>query len=175
MQIDCGGFRLRPWLVHDAEDLVEFADNRKIWRNLSDAFPSPYTREAAESWVAVASVYEGLPTRLVIEVEGRCVGAVGTKPKDGEQRRTSMIGYWLAESYWGRGIATAALSTMVDYAFARFPLDRLEANVFEWNPASCRVLEKAGFVREARLRKSVLKDGQLIDSFLYARLRDGLE
>jgi RimJ/RimL family protein N-acetyltransferase len=45
---------------------------------------------------------------------------------------------------------------------------RLESPVFEWNPASMRVLEKSGFVREAALKASVFKDGQLIDSVVYA-------
>ena len=43
--------------------------------------------------------------------------------------------------------------------------------MLEWNPASCRVLEKAGFAAEARLHKAAFKDGQLVDTWLYARLR----
>ena len=62
---------------------------------------------------------------------------------------------------------------MVEYAFASFDLIRLEAYVLEWNPASCRVLEKAGFVQEARLRKRVTKDGKAIDELLYGLVREG--
>lgn len=60
---------------------------------------------------------------------------------------------------------------MTKYAFEVMKLERLQAGVFEWNLASARVLEKNGFQREAVLKKSVFKDGQLIDSFLYAKLR----
>ena len=42
--------------------------------------------------------------------------------------------------------------------------------VYEWNPASMRVLEKCGYVREGVMRKGVFKDGQLIDSVMYARV-----
>jgi RimJ/RimL family protein N-acetyltransferase len=55
---------------------------------------------------------------------------------------------------------------------SRFGLARLEAPVFEWNPASMRVLEKCGFVREGVLRASVVVDGQVIDRVIYA-LVDG--
>ena len=82
------------------------------------------------------------------------------------------IGYWLAEPFWGRGIATDAVRAVVDYAFAGFDLMRIEAYVFEWNPASCRVLEKAGFTLEGRLRKTVTKDGKTIDELLYGLVRE---
>jgi ribosomal-protein-alanine N-acetyltransferase len=63
-----------------------------------------------------------------------------------------------------------AVKAFVAYAFRTFDLVRLEAGVFEWNPASARVLEKAGFAFEARLHKGVFKDGKTIDYLLYARL-----
>lgn len=68
-------------------------------------------------------------------------------------------------------IITAAVRATSDHVLAHFDVIRLEAPVFEWNPASMRVLEKCGFVREGVLRRSVLKDGQVIDAVLYARLR----
>ena len=58
------------------------------------------------------------------------------------------------------------------YAFTRFDLSRIEAVVYEWNPASARVLEKAGYSCEGRLRKSVIKDGKTIDVFLYATVQE---
>jgi len=78
-------------------------------------------------------------------------------------RRSAEIGYWLGEPFWGRGIATEALGAMTEYAFAHFDICRLEAGVFEWNPASARVLEKNGYVLEGRARLGVVKDGRLGD------------
>ena len=83
------------------------------------------------------------------------------------------IGYWLAEPFWGRGFATSAAKAVSAYAFQTFEdLQRLQATVFEWNAASARVLEKSGYTFEARMRKSLYKDGRLADTLLYARLRD---
>ena len=84
--------------------------------------------------------------------------------------RTATFGYWLGQAHWGKGIATAAARALKEHALAGEHLKRLEAAVFEWNPASMRVLEKAGFVREGVLRKSVFKDGQLIDQVMYAAI-----
>jgi RimJ/RimL family protein N-acetyltransferase len=67
---------------------------------------------------------------------------------------------------------TAAVGRVSDYALGKLGFVRLEAPVYEWNPASMRVLEKCGYVREAVLRKSVFKEGKLIDSMLYVKVKD---
>lgn len=81
------------------------------------------------------------------------------------------MGYWEGELFRGRSIASAALRGQVRHAFTHTSLVRIYTFVFEWNPASCRVLEKNGFQREAVMRKSVFKDSKLIDCFLYALLK----
>ena len=83
------------------------------------------------------------------------------------------IGYWLGAEHWGRGYATEALIAASDYAFSELDLLRLEAGVFSSNPASARVLEKAGYRREGNQRRAVNKGGVLLDRWLYAKLRDG--
>ena len=87
-------------------------------------------------------------------------------------RFTAEIGYWLGEAHWGRGLAPEALRLATDYAFAEFNFVRLQAGVLDWNPRSRRVLEKVGYRLEGRLVKAVVKDGAIIDRWLYARLRD---
>jgi [ribosomal protein S5]-alanine N-acetyltransferase len=64
------------------------------------------------------------------------------------------------------------LIAVTDIAFSNHDLCRLYAHVFEWNGASVRVLEKAGYVCEGRLRKSVTKEGKTIDQLMYALVRD---
>jgi RimJ/RimL family protein N-acetyltransferase len=86
-------------------------------------------------------------------------------------RFTAEIGYWVGEPFWGRGIATVAVERATAYGFAALSLERIEAPVFDGNLASARVLEKAGYSFEGRLRRSVFKDGRLLDSYLYARVR----
>jgi len=72
--------------------------------------------------------------------------------------------------HWGKGYATEAVRAMADYAFSRFDFIRLEARVLEGNPASGRVLEKAGFTLETAMRRAGFKDGRVLDLLLYARL-----
>ena len=162
---------LRRWRMEDCERLAELADNRKIWLNVRDRFPYPYGVEEAEAWIKHCDGEQEPVSQFAIEAEGILVGGVGFEALSDVNRIGAEIGYWIGEPYWGRGIATSALHEASRRAFAGFPFERLQAMVFEWNGASMRVLEKAGYHREGRLRRSVVKDGQVIDSVIYARLR----
>lgn len=158
---------IRQWSPADKTRLVELADNRNIWRNMADRFPHPYTASDADEWFNYVSRMR-TPTHWAIEIEGCAAGAVGIEIRRGMYRLSAGLGYWLGEPYWGRGVVTAAVRALVPALFERFDLARLEARVFEWNRASARVLEKAGFTREGTLSRSALKDGRLVDQFLYA-------
>lgn len=168
--IELDACRIRLWRREDKPSLVRFGNNRKIWRNLTDLFPNPYTEVDADAWLDLVESLDPC-THFAIEVEGLAVGGIGLIPQSGMFSGTAEFGYWLGEPFWGRGIATAAARAMVDFAFSAFPWVRLEAGVFEWNPASMRVLEKAGFEREGVLRRSVRKDGQFLDRVMYAITR----
>jgi RimJ/RimL family protein N-acetyltransferase len=148
--LDCGECLVRPWREGDRLALLRYANNRNVWRNLKDRFPHPYTDADADAWFALN---RSVPDRAdrAIEVDKQAVG----------------------EPYWGRGIMTAAVRTVAAHTLTAAGFARLEASVYEWNPASMRVLETCGFAREGLLRRSVFKDDQLIDSLLYARLADG--
>jgi len=161
------GCFLRSWSETDTHELVGIANNREVWRNLTELFPHPYTEEDARFWVRHANA-PSASLHLAIEFRGVLVGAVGIVAGQGIHERTGQFGYWVGEPFWGKGIATAAARTMVQHASASLPFARLEAAVFAWNPKSMRVLEKLGFVREGVLRRSVFKDGELIDSVMYA-------
>ena len=161
---------LRPWVPGDEQSLVRHANNRMIWRNLRDAFPHPYTLADAGNWIRIANPSTPI-TNFAIVVENSAVGGIGLVLKDDVFRRSAEIGYWLGEEFWGRGIVTEAVRATTDYAFATFDICRLFAGVFEWNPASMRVLEKAGYEFECRMKKSVTKDGQTIDELIYAVVR----
>ncbi len=166
-----GQITLRPWRRSDLSSLVRYANNRKIWLNLREIFPHPYTRVEAEKWIAICESNQGPTTHFAIELDGEAIGGVGCQLLGDVHCKTAEIGYWLGEPFWERGIATAALTQMTDYAFHTFALERIQAFVFEWNTASARVLEKAGYVLEGRLRRSIFKDGRLADSLLYACIR----
>ncbi len=165
------GLLLRPWRSGDEEALVKFAGERAIWMNMRDLFPHPYTRAHADGWIALNRARTGPVRHFAIEVDGLAIGSCGFDALDDERRITAEIGYWLARPYWGKGLATAALGRVTQYAFERFPLERLQAHVYDWNPASARVLEKCGYTLEGRLRRTVIKDDRVGDALVYARLR----
>ena len=161
---------LRPWRESDKPSLLRHANNRNAWRNLTDMFPNPYTAADADASLEIAS-QPGPSLHLAIAVDDEAVGGIGLLAGSGIYRYTAHFGYWLGEALWGRGIASAAACAMVKHALSGTDFVRLEAPVFAWNPASVRVLEKAGFVQECVRKHSVFKDGQLIDSFFYAAVR----
>ena len=163
---------LRPWRDADRDDLIRAANNRKVWRNMTHTFPHPYTKHDADLWLAIAAD-PGASIQLAIDVEGRAVGGIGAIAGEGIFTATAQFGYWLGEPHWGRGIATAAAVALAERIARGRLFARLEAQVFDWNPASMRVLEKAGFSREAVLRSAATKDGYLIDTVLYARVLAG--
>jgi RimJ/RimL family protein N-acetyltransferase len=170
MELDLGLCTLRPFRPEDAESIVRYANDRGVWLNLRDRFPHPYTPADAEKWLHLAST---LPagSQFAITVGDNVVGGIGLHMQEDVHRLSAEIGYWLGRPFWGRGIATAAVRAVTAHAFATFDLCRLYAMVFEWNPASRRVLEKAGYTLEGRLRRSIVKDGKIIDAFLYAAIR----
>jgi RimJ/RimL family protein N-acetyltransferase len=164
------GCFVRSWQIADKDELVRIANKRQIWRNLTDLFPHPYTEADADFWIAHANT-PSASIHQAVEVGGRVAGSIGIIAGEGMSRHTGQFGYWLGEGYWGRGIATAVARAMVAYADENLPFVRLEAPVFAWNPVSMRVLEKAGFVREGVLRRSAFKDGEFVDTVMYARVR----
>ena len=170
MEIRLSRCTLRPWRAGDEPSLERYANNRNVSRNLRDRFPYPYTAADAKEWIALAA--SRAPVRdFAIVVDGGAVGGIGVEPKEAERRHSAEIGYWLGEPFWGRGIATEAVRAVTEYAFATFDIWRLEAGVFDWNPASARVLEKAGYSLEGRARHAVLKDGRVGDRLLYGLVR----
>src|SRR5712691_11561594 len=153
---------VRSWAADDLGSLVKYADNRKIWLNLRDRFPHPYTRRDGRDFIHLARSTRP-ETMFAIEVNGEAAGGIGFVPHSDVERVSAEIGYWLGEPFWGRGIVTEALVAMTKHAIETHELTRVYAVPFAWNTASCRVLEKAGYVLEARLRRSAIKDGQVVD------------
>lgn len=162
---------IRRWQREDVPSLARHANNRKIWMNLRDTFPYPYTLEDGQRWVE-SCIADPLKPNFAIAVHEQAAGGIGLRPGTDVYRRSAEIGFWLGEEFWGRGIMTEALTAMTAHAFSRYGLGRIFACVFEWNKATMRVLEKAGYEREGVLRKSAIKDGRSIDTVLYAIVKE---
>ena len=162
---------IRPWRLADAEALVNYGNNRKVWLNLRDGFPHPYTLKDAQAFLE--RVTRSTPeTMFAIATIEEAIGGIGLSPNQDVHRLTAELGYWLAEPYWGRGIMTETVTKLTDYALEQFGLMRIYAEPYAPNTASCRVLEKASYSLEGRLRNSVIKDGRILDQFMYARLNN---
>jgi RimJ/RimL family protein N-acetyltransferase len=111
-------------------------------------------------------------TSFAIDVGGEAVGGIGLVLMNDVERCSAEVGYWLGEQYWGRGITTAALTALTEYAFKKLNLTRVFALPFTRNDASIRVLAKAGYTCEGCLRRSAVKDGVVLDQFMFAKTDD---
>ena len=128
-------------------------------------------RQDAEQWIALATG-ECSGTNFVIESGGAFAGGIGLMLTDAERRITAEIGYWIGTAFAGRGITTEAVQAVTPWLVREFGLTRVEARLFQRNRGSARVLEKAGYVREALLRRSAIKDGEVLDQELWAWVTD---
>ena len=171
MEIQIGEYKLRPWHFNDVPALTKHANNKKLADNLRDTFPSPYTEKDSIEWIH-ANLGVEPPTNFAIVTKTEAIGNIGAHIGPDIHRYSAEVGYWLGESYWNKGVMTLALKAFSTYAFEKLGMVRLYATVFEWNPGSARVLEKAGYSMEGRLRKYVTKNGKVADALLYALVRE---
>lgn len=162
---------IRSWQKGDEEDLAHQANNKKIFDNVRDLFPHPYTIEEAKKWILFNSKLHPSQNKAIV-VDGRVAGSIGMMRMEDIYRKNAEVGYFLGEVYWGKGIMTIALRQFVDYIFHTFDIIRISAPVIEHNRASQRVLEKVGFRKEAYHIKSIFKNGEYLNELVYALLRE---
>jgi ribosomal-protein-alanine N-acetyltransferase len=179
---------IRSLAMSDAESIARYANNWNVWINVRDLFPHPYSLNDAKTFLKVqvertpenAWAIARLPARPMAgwtdgQASNEAIGVIGYHLQSDVNRKCAEIGYWLGEPFWRRGIGTAAVKAVTSHVFANLDVIRLYAAVFEWNPGSARVLEKAGYQLESRMRKAVVKNGQIIDQFMYVMLREEWE
>lgn len=165
-------FELRKWQISDAENVAKYGNNVKIANNLRDAFPHPYTVDDAR-WVIneYSNNDETRQCTRAIVVNGQAVGSIGVFVKNDVYCKDAEIGYWLGESFWNKGITSEAIKQMCKFAFQKYDIVRISAETYACNIASRKVLENAGFKLEGVLKKSIYKNGELLDSCIYALFR----
>ena len=164
-------YHLRDYRDDDLVALVKYANNPRIAQFLRDRFPQPYERSDAVDWIRYVREHD-TRTVLAIANDEELIGNIGLYQQEDVYRCSAELGYWLAEDFWGQGIATATTNAMSELAFSRSDLVRIFACVFETNIGSCRVLEKAGFTLEGVHRRAVLKDGRFLGEKVYGLLRE---
>lgn len=164
--------KIRQWKIEDAEALAQNLNNKKILDNLRDGLPYPYTSDDAREYINfVLNADKNSTFVFAITFEEKVVGCVGVFRQDNVCSKTAEIGYYLGEQYWNKGIATCAVKAACDYVFKNTDIIRIFAEPFARNIASCKVLEKAGFICEGILRSNVIKNGIIEDSKMYAIIK----
>ena len=160
---------------NDKPLLIKYLNDIDIYKNTSQ-IPYPYTSKDASWWIKYVIEKRreiGRLTNFTIrDKDMKLIGGIGYHLKYGKKSHKDEIGYWLAKDYWNYGIMTRVVKRFCEIGFEENDLVRIEAIVFEHNLASARVLEKNGFKKEGLLKKYINKDGNFLNAFLYALVKE---
>lgn len=162
---------LRPYMLADAKALTKIANNKNISINLRDGFPNPYNENDARNFIKMCMDKE-VQSIFAIIYKGDLAGSIGLHLQEDVYRYTAELGYFIAEPFWNKGIATKSIAMITKFGFESLHLNRIFAGIFESNKASMQVLEKNGFVLEGIKRKAVFKNRQILDEYHYAKIND---
>lgn len=161
---------LRPLKDEDASALSQLANNKKVWDNMRDILPNPYTIDDAVFFINLTKK-ENPQMNLAIEYDNAFCGMIGLIPQKDVYRKTAEIGYWLGEPFWNKGIATKAVALITNYGFNELGFIRIHTGVFEYNIRSMKVLEKNGYKKDGVFEKSIIKNGKIWDEHRYSKIK----
>lgn len=137
---------LRPFEEEDAPALFTIHRQQKVRRFLpNESYESEEEALGAIRFFAGCVKAQKLPCVLAVTLEGQLIGDVGINEVEGEKNEVE-IGFCISEAYANRGYATQAALAMEEYARQHFPISKLQGRVMQGNAASCRVLEKCGYL-----------------------------
>ncbi len=166
-KINESDINVRDWLHSDLESLLKYGNNKNIAANLTDTFPYPYTKEDGLKFIERATG-KGAEKIFAISFNDEAIGSIGLFPLLDVFRNNAELGYWLAEPFWGKGIMQIAVKQMINFTFNNTDINRIFARPFGTNLPSQKVLEKCGFVLEAKLEGTIIKNNKIIDELIYA-------
>lgn len=137
--------------------------------------PNKTTEEVTENIQWLLDGYETKEDfhQWAVRENGECVGRMMLTVS--RRFHTGTVAYYLAEKAWGKGYMTEILKRVIDFCFDDLGLNRVEADHFARNPASGRVMEKAGMTKEGLARQKYCKDGEFLDAVLYAIVKGDRE
>jgi len=165
-----GNIILRELYESDTNVLARLANNRKIWDNVRDVLPSPYSIDDAIYFINL-SQKENSQTTFAIEYKKEFCGVIGLVGQSDVYKKTAEIGYWIGEPYWNKGIATTSVKLLTEYGFGQLDFIRIHTGVFEYNIGSMKVLTKNGFTKDGIFKKSILKNGQIFDEHRFSKIK----
>lgn len=166
-----GSVTLRSRTEADVDVLFQLAADLSTWEERNPSSPAPLTRDAFEARLAQAdSDSSGKSVRFVIDVDGDAVGSVSLFEFD-EFARHAEVGVAVVAESRGKGIGTAAISQIIEFAFVRCNLRRVHLQAIASNVGAIRAYEKAGFVVEGRQREHAWVRGRYEDIVIMGILR----
>lgn len=163
---------LRPFALSDAADVQRLAGDRAVADTTLNV-PHPYPDGAAERWISDhAERFERreiLTLAVTLRDGGTLAGCISLRLHDEHDR--AEMGYWMGVPYWNQGYCSEAARAVIAYGFKQMGLNRIYAHHLVRNPASGRVMQKAGMVYEGALRQHIRKNGRYEDIASYGILR----
>ena len=165
---------LRPFSHEDAKDVQRLAGDWEV--AATTEVPHPYEDGMAEEWIGghEAAFQRGSEIVFAITLgSGGLVGAIGLSIN--EKHRRGELGYWIGTAFWNNGYCTEAVRAVVRYGLEELVLNRIEARHMTKNPASGRVMAKAGMKLEGVMRQQVLRRDSFEDMAIYGVLASDLE
>lgn len=161
--------KLREWQMNDAERLTSLANNINVAKYMRNVFPHPYSIDNAKMFLETAIKEQ--KRFFAITVNDELIGGTGIHLQDDIFVNNAEIGYWIGEAYWGKGYMSEAMTLITDHAFRNFSVNRLWLRIYGNNPRSMKIAEKAGYKLEAKFDKTLLKNGELLDEYIFAKRR----
>ena len=164
---------LRPFEAADAAEVQRLAGDRDV-NSPTLNIPYPYEDGMAQDWISGHGELFEKGEQAIFAVtralDGALVGAMDLTFTPQHDR--AALGYWIGKPYWDVGYATEAVRAVLGYGFQTRGLNRIQATLMTRNPASGRVMQKAGMTHEGRLRKHIKKWDVFEDVEVYAMLRE---
>ena len=161
--------KLRALHLSDKSQLAKLANNKKIWDNLRDSFPCPYSESDAELFINLTA-QENPKQNFAIEYAGDLCGVIGLIIQKDVYHKSAEIGYWIGEPFWCKGIAVTAIKLVTDYGFEDLKLIRIYAGVFDYNIASMKALENCGYKKEGVFKNAIYKNDKVFDEHRYYKI-----
>jgi ribosomal-protein-alanine N-acetyltransferase len=165
---------IRPLSESDAPDIYKNVKEYDIAKWAIN-IPHPYPKDGAIKYIKQTKelMKKGLSYELAIQIEStkEVLGVISLMKVD-RRHKNAELGYWVGKKFWNRGIATEAVSKVMEFGFQMLNLERIYAKCFHNNEASRKVMEKVGMKLEGKFRHEVFKENKFIDTLYYGILKE---
>lgn len=159
---------LRPFTMADADLVTHYCSHEAMHQNTSN-IPKNYTIDVANWWLSKLpdefQQNKSAVFAITEKTSDLLVGAIGLHFQQSHNK--AEMGYWVGNPFWGKGYCSQAAQTIIRYGFEQLYLNKIYAHHMAHNPASGRVMQKAGMEYEGYLKEHLLRDGMYIDVVCY--------